>query len=163
MLFRALRMCLLAVLFTSSSTLALAAEDYEVIVQKYFSMLGEGRANEAVDYLFSGNPWMGKAGSDQMQSFKTQMVNLSKLVGSLKGKEKIIEERIGNNYAYVVYLGLYDRQPVRFKFFFYRPEGKWRFQNFSFDTNIADDIEKEANNRLIESARAQQSLSGLMK
>ena len=163
MLFRALRMCLLGVLIALSSTMALAAEDYEAIVQKYFSMLAEGKSAEAVDYLFSGNPWMGKAGSDQMQNFKTQMVNLSKLVGNLKGKEKIIEEKVGANYAYVVYLGLYDRQPVRFKFFFYRPEGKWRFQNFSFDTSIADDIEKEATNRLLESARGQQSLSGLMK
>jgi hypothetical protein len=149
MLHRAMTACIVGLLIAASPSASLAAEDYEKVVEKFFAMLSDGKANEATDYLFAANPWMGKTGADQVQNLKTQLSNLPKLVGNLRGKEKIIEERVGDNYAYLVYVGLYDRQPIRFKFYFYRPDGKWRFQNFSFDANLAEDFEKLADQKLL--------------
>jgi hypothetical protein len=150
---RAITSCLFGLLLAIFSAASFAAEDYEQVIGKFFSILGEGKTTEATDYLFSSNPWMGKAGVDQIQNVKTQISSLPKLMGTLRSKEKIIEEKVGDNYIYLVYLGLYDRQPIRFKFNFYRPDGKWRFQNFSFDTNVAEDVEKQADQKLITGKR----------
>lgn len=125
-----------------------ATEAYETTVQKFMAMVGEERTGEAADFLFGGNPWFRQS-PDQVQNVKSQLESINRLVGSYKGLEKVLEERVGANYVYLVYLGLYDRQPVRFKFAFYRVDGQWRFQNFSFDAGFSDEVEKLADERLL--------------
>lgn len=139
---------LFATLFALMGGAAYAAEDYDTTVDKFFAMLGDNKPDEATDFLFSGHPWLRQA-PDQAQNVKSQLTNLSRLVGGYKGREKLVEEKVGANYVYLLYLGLYERQPIRFKFAFYRPEGKWRFQNFSFDATFSEDVERLADQKLL--------------
>jgi hypothetical protein len=136
-----------------ASAVSFAAEDYEPIIDRFFFAMHDGETIEAADFLFSGNPWLSKASADRTQALKTQLAGLPKLAGALKGFEKIMEERVGDNYVYLVYVGLYERQPIRFKFHFYRPDGKWRFQNVAFDANIAEDVEKQTDQKLLPGQR----------
>lgn len=145
--------CILGLLMAVASAVSLAAEDYEPIVDRFFAAMRDGEAIEATDFLFAGNPWLSKAGAERTQALKTQLAGLPKLAGTLKGSEKIMEERVGDNYVYLVYLGLYERQPIRFKFHFYRPDGKWRFQNIAFDANVAEDVEKQTDQKLLSGQR----------
>jgi hypothetical protein len=38
----------------------------------------------------------------------------------------------------------YDRQPIRFNFLFYSPNGQWQLQNFSFDDGIDEELKEAA-------------------
>lgn len=125
-----------------------AAGEYDATVLKFFNLLGESKSDEATDYLFSGNPWLRQA-PDQTQNVKSQLANLSRLVGAYKGQERLIEEKVGANYVYLIHLGHFERQPIRFKFAFYRTDGKWRFQNFSFDATFSEDVERLADQKLL--------------
>lgn len=145
--------CFLGLFLGVASAVSFAAEDYEPIIHRFFAAMHDGEAIEAADSLFSGNPWLSKGGADRTQALKTQLAGLPKLAGALKGIEKIMEERVGDNYVYLVYVGLYERQPIRFKFHFYRPDGKWRFQNVAFDANIAEDVEKQTDQKLLPGQR----------
>lgn len=145
--------CILGLLMLAASATTMAGEDYEPIVDRFFAAMRDGEAIEATDFLVSGNRWLSKSGGEGIQALKTQLAGLPKLAGALRGHEKIMEERIGENYAYLVYLGLYERQPVRFKFHFYRLDGKWRFQHFAFDANFVEDIEKHADQKLLSGTR----------
>jgi hypothetical protein len=136
------------ILIALLSTSAKAVEDYETTVAKFFTILGDNKSDEATDYLFSGNPWLRQA-PDQIQNVKSQLVNMSRLVGAYKGQERLLEEKVGTNYVYLIHLGLYERQPIRFKFAFYRTDGKWRFHNFSFDATFSEDVERLADQKLL--------------
>jgi hypothetical protein len=140
--------CLTLLLLAMHYAPAQAQDDYDATVRQFMSMLGDNKADEATDYLFSGNPWLRQS-PDQIQNVKSQLSNLSRLVGVYKGHEKLLDEKIGKSYVYLVYIGLYERQPIRFKFAFYRPDGKWRFQNFSFDANFSDEVERLADQSLL--------------
>lgn len=138
--------CTLMIALLAST--AQAAGEYDATVGKFFSLLGENKSDEATDYLFSGNPWLRQS-PDQTQNVKSQLANLGRLVGAYKGQEKLIEEKVGANYVYLIHLGLYERQPIRFKFAFYKTDGKWRFQNFSFDATFSEDVERLADQKLL--------------
>ena len=139
---------ILVLLFSMAGVGASAAEDYAATVDKFFVMMADNKTDEATDFLFGGNPWLKQA-PDQVQNVKSQLASLSRLVGSYQGQEKLVEEKAGTNYVYLLYLGLYERQPIRFKFAFYRPDGKWRFQNFSFDATFSEEVERLADQKLL--------------
>jgi hypothetical protein len=44
----------------------------------------------------------------------------------------------------ITYIVKYDREPLRFTFFFYKPKDVWRVSNFSYDENISDELEEAA-------------------
>ncbi len=133
-------------------TLALAsgncfAQAYSGIPDKFFSYIKQGKTNEAIDYLYGTNKWVNK-NSDQVINLKNQLGQVNKLVGSYLFHELIVEEKVGNKYAHLVFLVGYERQPLRFEIKMYMPEQEWRFHGVSFDTNLTDDIEKQVNSSL---------------
>ncbi|HUG43755.1 MAG TPA: hypothetical protein VMN76_05890 [Acidobacteriota bacterium] len=125
------------------------AEGYERITERFFGYLEQGRTDEAIDLLSSTNEWVG-ANTDQVIHLKDQLARLSNLVGEYLFHEMILEQRVGSRYAHLIYLVGYDRQPLRFELKVYRPGDQWRLQGVSFDANLSDDVEKLANQRILE-------------
>ncbi len=139
---------LMALLLALLSLPAYAIEEYDATVTSFMTLLSVNKTDEATDFLFGGNPWLRQS-PDQIQNVKSQLANLSRLVGAHKGHEKLLAEKVGANYVYLLYLGHYERQPIRFKFAFYRLDGQWRFQNFSFDASFSDEVERLADQKLL--------------
>jgi hypothetical protein len=127
---------------------AVAAETYGGIPETFFAQLAQGKTNEAIDFLYDTNPWVAK-NSDQVMNLKGELAKLSGLVGEYRFHELIAEEKAGSRYAHLIYLVGYDRQPLRFEIKVYRPGDEWSFQGVSFDAALTDDIEKQANARLL--------------
>ncbi len=123
------------------------AGDYKAEIQKFFTLYESGKKVEAVDSIYSTNPWMSSA-ADSIQNIKTQLQGIEKLVGNYNGKEFVDELNVKDRFVHVTYLALYDRQPVRMEFQFYKPMSDWIIYSFSFDVNFDDEIEAGARKRI---------------
>ncbi len=121
-----------------------AQNNPDEIVEQFFIDYQDKGASEALDNLYSNNPWMNRK-TDAVSNLKTQLEALNEsFVGQFFGFEKIVEKRLTGSYVLLSYLAKYDRQPVRFTFQFYKPDDKWRTFSFQFDTDIDDEIEEAA-------------------
>ncbi|WP_409525707.1 hypothetical protein [Nitrincola sp. MINF-07-Sa-05] len=118
---------------------------YQGEIDKFFSLYESGKVTEAVDSIYSTNKWLDRK-SDDVEKVKSQLSNINNLVGEYYGKTKLGVSDIEDRLIYVSYLALYERQPIRMEFVFYRPEEKWIIYSFSFDDNI--------DNELIDAARS---------
>jgi len=120
-----------------------AEDNYHRIIEEFFVKLKAGKSVEAVDFIYSGNPWISRD-SDAVNNLKNQISSLGNLVGKYTGHEKLIETVTAGRFAYLYYFVSYDRQPLSFTFEFYRPKDKWMIFSFSFDADIDDEIESRA-------------------
>jgi len=141
-----MRQILSVVLFLLFSQTAFA-QGYSGIPERFFGLVAQGKTNEAIDYVYGTNQWVGK-NSDQVANLKGELAKLSSLVGKYAFHELLVEEKAGTRYVHLVYLVGYDRQPLRFELRLYRPSSEWRFQGVSFDAKLVEDVEKAANQRV---------------
>jgi hypothetical protein len=123
-----------------------SAEGYQGEIDKFFMLFDQGKKAEAVDSLYASNPWMSSA-KDSIREIKDQFAGIENLVGQYNGHALIGESIIKERFVHVTYLALYDRQPVRMEFQFYRPKQKWLIYGFSFDIEFDNAVEAEARSR----------------
>lgn len=124
-----------------------AADEYPMQVSRFFHLLQQGKSGEAIDSIYSTNQWISLE-SDSIVQIKGQLQNLSKLVGDYNGYILIDENSIKDRFVHVTYLALYDRQPVRVEFQFYRPTDTWKIYSFSFDTEFDKEVESETRKKI---------------
>jgi hypothetical protein len=122
------------------------AADYGSQIDRFFTNFKAGKITEALAELYSTNRWA--ANSDSVQNLRTQLVGLEKLLGALKSSEKLQEIKVGTRFVYVSYIVLYERQPIRMEFEFFRPADDWVILSFAFDDKIDDDVENVARAQL---------------
>ena len=134
---------LVTVLMCASASAANGEVGYEPLIQKFFKKFEAGNMNEAIDELYTTNKW-AEAQRDLIQNIKTQFAGVGGLVGQYRGRELVGTTNIGGRLVHVNYLALYDRQPLRFEFQFYKPQDAWIIYSFSFDTKISDELEASA-------------------
>lgn len=132
----------LSLFFTTS-----LAGTYTSEIAKFYELYEKGKKVEAVDSIYSTNPWMSSA-ADSIHQIKTQLENIEEIVGNYNGKVLIDETSIKDRFVHVTYMTLYDRQPVRMEFQFYRPEEDWIVYSFSFDINFDDEVESEVRKKI---------------
>ncbi|KGY14082.1 hypothetical protein NM22_01075 [Vibrio tubiashii] len=125
------------------------ASDYGEIPQTFFSKISTGAHSQAIDYLYDTNKWMAK-NSDQVLNLKSQLESLDGLVGQYQFHELISETKVGANYAHLIYLVGYERQPLRFELQLYRVNGTWLMLGVSFDARLTNDISTLANQNLLD-------------
>ena len=119
---------------------ATAHADYQKEIDAFFTLCRDGRSVEALDALYATNPWISES-SDAVANVKSQLAGLEQIVGDFHGQEKLGERNVKDRFVHVTYLALYDRQPVRMEFQFWRPKDEWMVFSFSFDVNFDDEIE----------------------
>ena len=122
--------------------------NYDAIPETFFNKLKSGQPDAAIDYLYNTNAWVSK-NSDQVVNLKSQLKGLEGLVGKYLFHELIVEEKVGSHYAHLIYLVGYERQPLRFEIKVYKAGDGWRFQGVSFDAELTDQVERLANQRLL--------------
>jgi hypothetical protein len=125
-----------------------AEAPYHQRIEKFFALLMEGKSREAVEFIYSDNPWMAKH-SDAVQNVINQVSAMGQLVGRLRNHELLQEKVVADRFAYLSYMAAYDRQPFRFVFEYYRPEDEWRVFSFSLDDKLDNDIEDAARKTLL--------------
>jgi hypothetical protein len=136
------KLSLIALLFCSLN--ASAQNDPQKMIDEFFKLYKEKNSDVALDYIFGTNKWM-KDSKDQIENVKFKINNtVIKAMGEYFGYELIIKKTIGDKVTYYTYLVKYERQPIRFNFLFYSPNGQWQLQNFSFDDGIDEELKEAA-------------------
>jgi hypothetical protein len=99
-------------------------------------MVKRKNSEDAVEFIFSNNPWMkGVNNTVTMSELKT---NVNK-IGDFYGAEQLSKATAGENLVSFSYLAKYSRQPIRFLFAFYRPNDKWKIHYFKYDDGLTDE------------------------
>ncbi|MEZ9233865.1 hypothetical protein AB4259_22705 [Vibrio amylolyticus] len=133
----------LSLLLLSHPTFAFQKE-----IDKFFELYESGKPIDAVDSIYSSNKWTAHK-TDDLHTVKTQLQNLTSLVGEYHGKVKIGEYHVAERLYHISYLALYDRQPVRLEFVFYKPKNNWVLNGFSFDDEIDDELQEFARDKVV--------------
>ena len=119
-----------------------AQSDPQKMIDEFFKLYQDKNSDAALDYIFGTNKWM-KESKEQIDGIKFKISNtVVKPMSTFYGHDLITKKIIGDKLAYYTYLLRYDRQPIRFTFLFYNPNGQWRLQNFSFDDKIKEELEE---------------------
>jgi hypothetical protein len=135
---------LLILFITFGSYTANAQSEIDNIIESFFKNYEEKGSTYALDNLYGVNKWIDLNGS-VMMSLKEKMERLTEdFVGKYYGYELIVEKRLADSYVLRSYLVKYGRQPLRFTFQFYRPNNKWKLQNFQYDGDLDEEIEEAA-------------------
>ena len=129
-------------------TLPVTASDYQQQIDTFFKNLKEGNINAAVSELYSSNAYVS-AIPDQIQQVKNQLSALDGLVGKMLNLEKLDTYQVGNSMVHVTYVAVYDRQPIRFEFQFFKAADEWRVYSMSFDDDLDDEIKVLARRRAL--------------
>lgn len=142
MKFKAIVSSLLIVLSLESM-----ANDKEI--EKFFKLYDSGKISEAVDSIYSTNKWIDRK-SDDIEKMKSQLSNLGSLIGEYYGREELGNSEVNGRLMYVSYLALFERQPVRLEFVFYKPNKEWIIYSFSFDDSIDDELVSSGRKKIVE-------------
>lgn len=113
-------------------------ESDEKITDIFFKTYKQNPSKAYTD-LFADNKWMKDKKSD-IETIKIKMNDFLSGLGEYYGYELITEKSAGDSYVLKSYLVKYERQPIRFTFLLYRPNNKWQIQNFTYDTNIEEEV-----------------------
>ena len=108
--------------------------------EKFFKEYQTLGVAKSIDNLYASNKWM-EFSAEAVAGLKTQLDGLTiDFVGKFYGYELVKEQKIGENYFFLTYVGRYDRQPIRFDFEFYKPNTTWQIHSFSFDDKFGEDL-----------------------
>jgi hypothetical protein len=129
----------LAILTFSFVSFSAFAGSYQEELNAFFSLFESGKRAESVDRLYKTNQWVNQA-SDEVINLKSQLSSIDSMVGKYVGKELILTNNINDRFVHITYLALYERQPVRLEFQFYKPKNDWIIYSFSFDTDFDSDV-----------------------
>ena len=96
---------------------------------------------KAYDDLFANSKWVQRS---DIETIKIKLKDFLSDLGEYNGYEQITVKRAGESYLLKSFLIKYDRQPIRFTFILYKPSDAWKIQNFSYDTNLSEELEQAA-------------------
>lgn len=111
-------------------------------IESFIEKVGQNKKDEAFDMLFSTNKYF--TGDSVIVGLKIQLKNAISQLGDYHGYECVTTRHFGADYVLYSYIVKYERQPLRFTFVFYRPNNSWQIQNFKFDVNFDEELERSA-------------------
>jgi hypothetical protein len=117
------------------------AQNIEGAKNQFFVELKEGHPDIALDKLYESTPWLSEV-EDDIKYLKIHFTNLWNILGKYHGYELLAKEEVANCYIVYEYLLKFDRQPIRIKLKFYKPDTVWHFYSFAFDDQFVKDIDK---------------------
>ncbi|MEM9182078.1 MAG: hypothetical protein AAGB27_02890 [Pseudomonadota bacterium] len=123
------------------------AAGYQTAIDQFFERFGNGEVAKAVDGVYSSNPWIDVNG-EAVSNVRNQLLNINSLVGDFNGQVLLDETLVKNVYVHVTYLALFDRQPVRMEFQYYKPKDRWMVFSFAFDVNWDEELEQAVREKI---------------
>lgn len=110
----------------------------------HFFFLMQDNSDNAVDFLFSTNPFFDLANMPQLDEIKGKLNKLY-YFGNMHGWDFSSKSELSPNLCQYIYIARYTRQPIKVEFNFYKPDKRWQIQTFRFDEDFKNDFEKVPN------------------
>jgi hypothetical protein len=136
-----------ALILTSTSIWLQAAqppppEEIQKTLTQFFNLLKENKIDEAYDLILTNTRIKGR--EEELSGLKKQTREAISTYGPILGYEMIDQKRVGMNLMQIVCLSLSDHFPLRWRFTYYRPGGKWRLLDIFVDDKIGELFEDGA-------------------
>lgn len=138
---------LLLMLFYNAAGYTQQPQNY---IDCFFHRMENQNVNIALDSLFMTNKLLANDSDNNIKDIKSQLSNISTILGVYKGSEIIFYDNIGKSLSIFSYLVRYEKQPLRFTFIFYKAENEWELYNFHFDANVVDELFEKSKIYLLE-------------
>jgi hypothetical protein len=123
------------------------ASSYQAMSDKFFDLLQKDNAQNAVDYLFTTNPELGKM-TDQAEQLKAQFEALRKLAGPYVSHSVLVEKKVAGMSVYQHYFVAYQRQPISVRISYYKSGSTWQCYSLQFDAKLTEAVQRSADENL---------------
>jgi hypothetical protein len=114
---------------------------YDEIVNEFFEKYSSGNIKPAIEFLFITNPWLGT--QEKINLMSNNLNTIVKQLGNYQFSAFITKKSVGP-LVLCSYMVIYDRQPLRFTFTFYKPKDKWLVYNFEYDDHLVKELKEAA-------------------
>ncbi len=118
----------------------------ESVPDSFFYYFKTKGVEQAVQYIFRTNKYLGQ-NPEVVNTLKAKFDKALPIIGTFYRYEKYLDKRVGNTFAQVGYLMIFDRQPIKIIFTLYKPKDNWQVQDLRFDDKM-DDVIKELENQI---------------
>jgi hypothetical protein len=113
--------------------------DYNKIVDHFFSQVKAEKYTDAAHTLVDTNP------QDSYNVEKHELVargleNIRQHCGAFNEFKPLVSKDLSDAIGYVYGVGLYERNPIRFEFIFFKSGADWRIWRYDINDNFADEI-----------------------
>ncbi|KQC33068.1 hypothetical protein AAU57_06870 [Nonlabens sp. YIK11] len=112
----------------------------EALVETFFKEQASKGPEVALTNLYSNNEW-AIDNAESISILKKKLVTAENVLGKMHGHALLGEKKLNDYFVIYTYTALYDLQPMRFTFQFYKPKDRWKTFAFSFDENLDDELE----------------------
>src|SRR5438270_6135212 len=145
--FRVVIAVVLVLFSVRAGTQAPESRDYQVIADKFFVLLEQGKSDEAIDYMFNTNVAL-KNMPGKSETLKAQFAGLERQLGSYHSHTKLAESKVAGMFVYQHYFVAYELQPISVRLKFYKPRDTWRVFGVQFDTDLLDPLQQAPDQHL---------------
>jgi hypothetical protein len=118
-----------------------AQQSPEEIVKIFFEKYKVGNTDSALDYLFGTNKFFLEA-KEQTDNLKLKLKQSYASRGSYFGNELLGKKTAGSSVVMFTYVVKHDREPLLFRFTFYKPQNTWTIYTFKFNSTIDEELEE---------------------
>lgn len=113
--------------------------DYTKIVDHFFEKVKAGDFTGAAHVLIDTNP-RDAFNVEKHESLAVPLQKIQETFGAFKEFKPLVTKTLGDGVGYVYGLAIYDRDPIRYEFMFYKDGEDWRLFHVDFNLNYIPEI-----------------------
>ena len=104
------------------------------IADTFLARVGKGEVGPAYDELFRNSPMTHQ--SLQIDTLKRQTQSVLPVYGKVLGFELYKQEKFGESLVRLIYVQRFEKHPIIWKFWIYKPAGTWRVNMVTFNDQL---------------------------
>jgi hypothetical protein len=112
------------------------------MIKNFFYTFQEKGTNDALNDIFNTNQWLMQASNSQIDTIKNSFNTTLQQLGNYCGYEIVSVKNVGTSLVIYACLAKFERQPLRLTFTFYKANDNWALYNFSYDSNLQNELEE---------------------
>ena len=108
-------------------------------LSREFMELYKKNGARAVYFFFEGNKFdPGVAGTEYAAK---KLDTVVQELGNYRDYELLTCNKAGNSLVLLSYMVKYDREPIRFNLYYYKPDKEWLPYHYTFDTDLRKELD----------------------
>jgi len=117
--------------------------DYNKIVDRFFEMVKAEKYTEAAHVLIDSNP-DDAYNVEKHEAVAKPLQKIRETFGPFKDFKPLVSKNLNDAVGYVYGIAIYERNPVRYEFIFFKDGTAWRMFHIDFNVNFVDEIREQA-------------------
>ncbi len=111
----------------------------EAVADSFFYHFKKNGVERSLQYVFSTNKYL-KQNPEVVNTLKDKFNKALPIIGKFYSYDLYLKKQVGNSFAQLGYLMLFDRQPIKIVFNLYNHGDHWQIQDLRFDDKLDDVI-----------------------